>query len=272
MTTRVAAVQMCCQEELDGNLQQVGELCARAADQGAEVIVLPENFAYLGPESGKRKIAEDVDRGDGPIMSALQEQAARHGRWLIGGGMPERSADPDRPFSACVVVAPDGRLAAKYRKIHLFDIDLGNGVDYCEPRATTPGSEPVVAEVAGVPVGLSICYDLRFPELYRRLVSGGAQVLAIPAAFTLQTGKDHWTVLLRARAIENQAYVVAAGQWGRHGEARDSYGKTCIIDPWGAVIAQVSEGVGVVSADLDFEYLEQVRTKLPALTHRRLDP
>ncbi|MBW2527746.1 MAG: carbon-nitrogen hydrolase family protein [Deltaproteobacteria bacterium] len=271
MSTRIAAVQMCCQDELADNLRQMSGLCARAAEQGAEIIVLPENFAYLGPETGKRELAEDLTRADGPIMAALARAAQEHQCWLVAGGMPERSADRDRPYSVCAVIAPDGSLAAKYRKIHLFDIDLGDGVDYCEPRATTPGDEPVVANVAGVPVGLSICYDLRFPELYRRLTAEGARVLAVPAAFTLQTGKDHWMPLLRARAIENQSFVVAAGQWGSHG-ARQSYGKTCIIDPWGAVIAQVSEGEGVVTAALDFGYLEAVRAKLPALEHRRLEP
>lgn len=260
---------MCCQEQLDSNLRQAEQLVDRAAALGAEVVVLPENFAYLGPEAGKRSLAEDLDRGDGPIFGALRRLATRHRIWVVGGGMPERSPDADRPYSSVAVVGPDGELAARYRKIHLFDVDLGDGVDYCEPRAVTAGGEPVVAEVAGLPMGLTICYDLRFPELYRRLVDQGARVLAVPAAFTLQTGKDHWMVLLRARAIENQAFVIGAGQWGRHGQ-RQSYGKTCIVDPWGAVIAQASEGIGVACAELDGSFQDEVRRKLPALSHRRL--
>jgi predicted amidohydrolase len=232
-------------------------------------VLLPENFAYMGPEPGRREVADELDVTDGPVVSALRDLGRRHGAWIIAGGMPERADDPDRPYNTCAVFGPDGALCGRYRKIHLFDVDLHDGADYRESTVCTPGTEAVVLELAGLRVGLSVCYDLRFPELYRRLAALGAEVLVVPAAFTLATGKDHWHVLLRARAIENQAYVLAAGQWGQHGN-RLTYGKSCIIDPWGEVIAQASEGPGVAVADIDLGVLASVRARLPALRHRRL--
>jgi predicted amidohydrolase len=195
--------------------------------------------------------------------------ARAHRIWVIGGGMPERSADPARPYNACVVFAPDGSLSARYRKIHLFDVELAER-GYRESAACSPGSEPVTLSAGGLGVGLSICYDLRFPELYRSLSAAGAEVLAVPAAFTVTTGKDHWHVLLRARAIEAQAYVVAAAQWGKHPGGRLTYGKSCIVDPWGEIIAHASEGEGVITAVVDRSYLARVRSTLPSLRHRRL--
>jgi predicted amidohydrolase len=265
---RVAAVQMNCQREREANLARCRELVAEAAAVGARVVVLPENFSFFGPEEEKRAIAEPLDAA-GPIVSMLKSAARDHDLWLIGGGMPEASGDPQRPHNSCVVVAPDGSIKARYRKIHMFDVEIGDGAEYRESAATMPGSDTVVVEVEGVKLGLSICYDLRFPELYRRLSDAGAQVLLVPSAFTLATGKDHWHVLLRARAIEAQAYVVAAAQWGRHGK-RVTYGKSCIIDPWGEVIAQASEGEGIACADIDIAYLDAVRAKVPSLTHRTL--
>jgi predicted amidohydrolase len=190
--------------------------------------------------------------------------------WIVAGGMPERSSDVERPFNTCAVVAPDGRVAARYRKVHLFDVDLADGSRYRESASTSAGGEPVVADVAGVKTGLSVCYDVRFPELYRALSSRGAELLVVPAAFTLLTGKDHWLVLLRARAIEAQAYVVAAAQWGKHPRGRQTFGKSAIVDPWGEIVAQASEGEGVVTAVLDPAYLARVRDNLPSLRHRRL--
>jgi predicted amidohydrolase len=270
MVMRFAAVQMSSQADRGANLRRAAELCRRAAEQGAHAVLLPENFAFLGNEQDKRAIAETLDdTNPGPILATLLEQASTNRLWVLGGGMPERSGDPDRPYNSCVVVSPQGRLSSVYRKIHLFDVELGDGAEYRESKATTAGSAPVLAEIGELSVGLSVCYDLRFPELYRALSALGAQLLVVPAAFTLATGKDHWHVLLRARAIEAQAYVVAAAQWGKHG-ARLTYGKSCVIDPWGEVVAQVSEGEGVVVASIDPNYLTKVREKLPALTHRVL--
>jgi predicted amidohydrolase len=270
-TLRIAAIQMSSQDDLAANLARASELVARGAERGAKVALLPENFAYLGAEDGKRAIAEPVgDAPQGPIVTALAEAARRHDVHVIAGGMPERSGDADRPYNTCAVIAPSGKVIARYRKVHLFDVEVGDGQRYCESASTTAGSEAVTVGIAGFSVGLSVCYDVRFPELYRKLVQAGADVLVIPAAFTLLTGKDHWHVLLRARAIESQAYVVAAAQWGSHPRGRRTYGKSLIADPWGEVITQCSEGEGVVVADLDRAYLERVRRDLPALRHRRL--
>jgi predicted amidohydrolase len=268
---RVAAVQMSSQDDLAANLARAGELVARAAGAGAELVLLPENFAYFGSEEGKRAVAEVVgDASSGPILGAVREAAHRHRVHVVAGGMPERAAEPARPYNACVVVSPDGKTLGKYRKVHLFDVDVGDGQRYCESASTTPGDELVTVAVAGFSVGLSVCYDLRFPELYRKLAAAGADVLIVPAAFTLATGKDHWHVLLRARAIESQAYVVAAAQWGTHPRGRRTYGKSLIADPWGDVVAQCAEGEGVAIADVDRAYIERVRSTLPALRHRRL--
>jgi predicted amidohydrolase len=268
---RVAAVQMSSQDDVGANLARAADLVARAADAGADLVLLPENFAYLGPEEGKRAVAEPVgDAAQGPILGAVAKAAQRSRVHVIAGGMPERADDPARPYNACVVVSPDGKTVGKYRKVHLFDVDVGDGHRYCESASTTPGDAPVVVAIAGFSIGLSVCYDLRFPELYRKLAHAGADLLVVPAAFTLATGKDHWHVLLRARAIESQAYVVAAAQWGTHPRGRRTYGKSLIADPWGDVIAQCPEGEGFAVADVERAYIERVRANLPALRHRRL--
>ena len=269
-TLRIAAAQLNSQDDVGKNLEVVARLAAEAHQQGAELLLLPENFAFMGgTDEQRRSVAEAVD-GDGPILSALRRLAREHRMTLIGGGFPERTPDPDRPHNAAVVVDPDGQVRSVYRKIHLFDVEVGDGQTYRESAAVTPGDRPVLVEVNGVRIGLSICYDLRFPELYRRLVDLGAEVLVVPAAFTLVTGKDHWHVLLRARAIESQCYVVAAAQWGTHPRGRATFGKSLVVDPWGDVIAQASEGVGLVTSVVDLERLRRVRAGLPCLQHRRL--
>jgi deaminated glutathione amidase len=267
-----AAVQMNSQADVGKNLERADMLIAEAARQGARLIVLPENFAFMGGEDDERlRVAERLDDEEpGTIRKFLETNSKRHEAWIIAGGLPEASVDAARVHNTCLVVAPDGSVKARYRKIHMFDVEVGDGQRYRESASCAPGDEPIVADAAGARVGLSICYDVRFPELYRALVSDGAEVLVVPAAFTLATGKDHWHVLLRARAIESQCYVIAAAQWGAHPKGRRTYGKSCIIDPWGEVIAQASEGEGVTCAPLDPAYLRQVRTSLPSLTHRRL--
>lgn len=264
-----AAVQMSSQGDVAANLERVRVLTRKACERGARVVLLPEGFAYMGDEEGKQRIAEDLEAG-GPVTRELASLSESLGIWIIAGGMAERSEDPARPFNTCAVFGPSGRLMAKYRKMHLFDVDLADGSRYRESESSFPGDMPVTVPIGECRVGLSICYDLRFPELYRALSSQGAQVMVVPAAFTLLTGKDHWHVLLRARAIETQSYVVAAAQWGAHPKGRRTYGKSCVIDPWGEVIAQASEGEGIVSAELDLTYLERVRANLPALAHRRI--
>lgn len=266
----VAAAQLNSQDDVRSNLTVVERLAGEAHQRGIKLLLLPENFAFMGgSDEQRRTVAEALD-GEGPILSTLRRLAREYGITIIGGGFPERTQDPARPHNTAVVVGPGGQIQAIYRKIHLFDVDVGDGQTYRESAAVTPGDSPVVVEIAGVKVGLSICYDLRFPELYRRLVDLGAQMIVVPAAFTLVTGKDHWHVLLRARAIENQCYVIAAAQWGTHPKGRSTFGKSLIIDPWGDVIAQASEGIGLVSADLDLERLRRVRASLPCLQHRRI--
>ncbi len=266
----VAVVQLNVQDDVSENLARVRHWIAQAAAAGAQLVALPENFAFMGEEAKKRELAERLDGAfPGPILATLAESAAKHGVWVVGGGMPEKSDDLARPYNTSVLVDPRGGIASTYRKVHLFDVSLPDGTLHRESAATSAGSEPITVEVLGVRLGMSVCYDVRFPELYRRLVDQGARVVTIPSAFTLTTGKDHWHVLLRARAIENQVYVLAPAQQGKHPRGRQTYGKSLIVDPWGEVIAQCSEGEGFATATLDFVYQDRVRTALPSLLHRK---
>lgn len=266
-----AVVQLNSQEDIAHNLSRVKHWVARAASAGANLVTLPENFAFMGEEARRRELAERVDGAfAGPILGALLETAAKHNVWVLGGGMPETSEDPARPYNTSVLVNPQGTVAATYRKVHLFDVSLADGTSARESQASSAGFEAVTASVNGVRMGLSICYDIRFPELYRRLIDQGARIVTVPAAFTLTTGKDHWHPLLRARAIENQVYVLAPAQHGKHPRGRQTFGKSVIVDPWGEVVAQCSEGEGFATARLDFEYQDRVRTSLPSLLHRKL--
>jgi predicted amidohydrolase len=267
---KVAVVQMNSQADLGKNLERATELTSRAAEMGAELVALPENFAFMGEaDEQKREIAEDL-AGDGPIVKAMSGVARERGVFVLAGGMPEKSGEGDRPFNTSVLFAPNGALLARYRKVHLFDVDLPDGTTLRESNACRPGEDAVVTEVRGKKLGMTICYDVRFPELYRKLVDQGALLVTVPAAFTLTTGKDHWTTLLRARAIEDQVFVIAPAQHGRHPRGRVTYGKSAIIDPWGDVLAQCGEGEGVAIATLDFAYQQRVRAALPSLKHRRL--
>lgn len=283
MTTwqlRVGAVQICSTADLDANLAKCRELVARAAADGARLVVLPECFSFLGrAEADKLATAEAFDpdapaASDGPIRAALRELATRHGVWLVAGGTPERvPGDARRTYNTALAIDPRGELVARYRKIHLFDVDIPGGAVLRESDATRAGDQLVVLDVDGARVGLTICYDLRFPELYRRLVCDqGAEVLLVPAAFTAHTGAAHWHLLLRARAIENQAWVVAAAQWGQHNEKRQSYGHSLVVDPWGSLVAEQAEGDGVVVATLDGAALAQRRAQMPVLSHNVLWP
>ena len=271
---RVGAVQLRSTDNVSVNLARCSDLTAQAAAEGAQLVVLPECFAFLGrSERDKLAIAETLD-GKGQVMTGLAELAVKHGVWIVGGGMPELvRGDTKRTYNAAVVIDPRGELVARYRKIHLFDVDIPGGAVLRESDSTASGDELVVVDIAGAPVGVSICYDVRFPELYRRLVKDlGAEVLLVPAAFTAHTGGAHWHLLLRARAIEDQAWVVAPAQWGRHSEKRESYGHTLIADPWGTVVGERAEGDGVVIAALDGETVARRRTQMPCLSHAVLWP
>lgn len=267
--TRVAVAQMHSTPDVAQNLRMLEELAASAAKGNAKLLVVPEAFAYLGPEAGLGEVAEELDN-PGTVLAFCQNLCRRHRLELIVGGFWERDPRSHAIHNACLFLHDDGRVGARYRKIHLFDADLADGTRLRESSRITPGHEAVVAQtVAGI-VGLSVCYDLRFPELYRRLSDRGATTFAIPAAFTATTGKDHWQVLLRARAIEGQSYVLAAAQWGQHYEGRSSYGRALMVDPWGVVIAQCSDGVGLAFGSIQAERIHSIRNQLPSLRHRRL--
>jgi predicted amidohydrolase len=269
MRTLAAVVQMTSGGDSAANLAKAEALVGEAARRGAELVVLPENFALLGEhERDKFAVAESLDAG-GPILDAMRASAQRHRVALVLGGMPEK-ADERHVYNTCVYLDASGQIQAAYRKIHLFDVAIPDGAEYRESATVAPGREAVVAGAPHFGVGLSVCYDLRFPELYRALAQKGARVLVVPAAFTLHTGRDHWHVLLRARAIENLAFVLAAAQYGRHNARRVTYGHALIVDPWGHVLAEMGDHEGVAVAELDFDYQDKLRRELPALTHRRL--
>jgi len=265
---KVAALQTVSTPDVDRNLEVAARLIAEAAQLGADLVALPEYFCLMGRlDDDKLAIAEAPGRG--PIQDFLAAQAKSHGLWLIGGTLPLRCADPARARNACCVYAPDGRLAARYDKIHLFRYDNGRE-SYDEARVLEAGCEPVALQAGPLRVGLSVCYDLRFPELYRRLCVPACDLLSVPAAFTYTTGRAHWELLLRARAIENQCYVIAAAQGGTHENGRRTWGHSMVVDPWGEVLAVRPEGEGVVLADVEARKIESVRQQLPALAHRRL--
>jgi predicted amidohydrolase len=265
----VAAVQMRSIGDLAANLEVCRKLVGDAAAGGAKLVVLPECFSFLGAREGDKMVAAEVLDGSGPVMTALAELCRKHGIWIIGGGTPETVVgDAKRAFNTCVVVDPTGKLVTRYRKIHLFDVDIPGGAVLRESDGTVAGEELEVVHIEGVPVGLSICYDLRFPELYRRLTQDlGAQVIVIPAAFTAHTGAAHWHVLMRARAIENQVWIVAAAQWGKHNEKRESYGHSLIVDPWGTIVGERAEGDGVVAHGLTGAEVDKRRAQMPCGRH-----
>lgn len=265
----VAAVQLNSTPDMEGNLVRVRAWIEEAAKRGAQLVALPEHFAYVGPEDEVSPAAQSLD---GPLVTGFRELAGKLGIFLLLGSFPELTAAGGRPYNAGLLLGPQGQILAHYRKMHLFDVDLPGVPSYRESHKIQAGSEVVTAPLPGTPftAGLAICYDLRFPELFRSLTAQGANLLCVPAAFTRTTGPDHWQVLLRARAIENLAYVVAPAQWGQHAAGRRSYGRSLIIDPWGLVLAQAPDGEGVILAHLDFDRLQKLRREMPCLTHRRL--
>jgi deaminated glutathione amidase len=269
---KIAALQTVSTPSVERNLATARRLVAQAAGDGAQLVVLPEYFCFMAADDrDKLEIAEAP--GDGPIQQALAELAQRHRLWIIGGTVPIRVAgNAEFVLNASCVVAPDGRQAARYDKMHLFRYDNGRE-RYDEGRVLLAGDMPVAFDAGGWRVGCSICYDLRFPELYRTLSFAPGEppcdLIAVPAAFTFTTGRAHWEVLLRARAIENQCYVIAAAQGGVHETGRRTWGHSMIVDPWGEVLGVLPEGEGVVMAEMERSRIVSVRTQLPALEHRR---
>ena len=262
---------MCSGLDVPANLASAGRLLAAAAADGARFAVLPENFAFMGRDERDRlRVAEDD--GAGPIQDFLGETAARLGLTLVGGTIPLRVAgDAQRVAAASVVHAPDGRRIGRYDKIHLFDVDLPEGGgNYRESAGIHAGSAPEVVTTPLGPTGITVCYDLRFPELFRLLVARGAVVLVVSAAFTVPTGEAHWEVLLRARAIENLTAVVAAAQWGEHANGRRTWGHSLVLDAWGRILAERASGEGYALAELDLARQASLRSEFPALTHRVL--
>ncbi len=268
---KVAAVQMTSTREIAANLREAGRLVAEAAAQGAKLVVLPENFSFLGATDADRVAA--IERsGDGPAQQFLAETAESLGLWIVGGTIPIRDAG-DRASSRSLLVGPDGQVAAHYDKIHLFDVDIPAGgraaERYSESATTLAGTRVVAANTPIARIGMSVCYDIRFPALFHRLSVLGTDVVVVPAAFTVPTGEVHWQPLLQARAIESLVYVVAAGQWGEHAGGRKTYGHSLILGPWGELLGELPAGPGVVCADLDMIRLAELRQRFPTVAHRR---
>lgn len=266
---KVAALQLTSIEDVDHNLARVEQLARDAIADGASLVVLPENFEYMGPEDGKFAVAEALPEG-GPILRRMCALARETKTELILGGFIEKSPKEGKARNACIHIDETGKVKSIYRKIHLFDVDLPDGTKLEESATVEPGSDIVVTDTRAGRLGLSVCYDLRFPELYRKHVDQGATLLTVPAAFTLTTGKDHWHILLRARAIEAQCYVIAAAQYGHHFGTRRSYGHALIADPWGVIVSECSDGEGYAIASIDPGLIERTRTALPSLRHRVL--
>lgn len=265
---KIAALQTVATPDVDRNLDRAARLIRQAADAGARLVALPEYFCLMGRRDDDKLAVAEAD-GSGPIQDFLSAQARQHGLWLVGGTLPIRAAAPGRVRNACCVYGPLGDRVARYDKIHLFAYDNGRE-RYDEARVLEAGDTPVAFEAEGWRVGLSVCYDLRFPELYRALMHPPCDLLVVPAAFTYITGQAHWDLLLRARAVENQCFVLASAQGGTHENGRRTWGHSQVIDPWGEVLALKEEGEGVALAEAEPARQQAVRTQLPAVAHRRL--
>ncbi|GJL74890.1 carbon-nitrogen hydrolase family protein [Nitrosomonas sp.] len=262
----VAAIQMASGPSVDANLEEAARHIEDAVSQNAKLVVLPEYFCIMGmKDTDKLSVMEQA--GNGPIQTFLSDMARRLGIWLVGGSVPLMSPDPKKIYNSCLVYADDGKLVARYDKIHLFGLSMGHE-NYAEEKTIAAGNEVVTLDSPFGRIGLSICYDLRFPELFRKMTN--VDIILAPAAFTAVTGKAHWEVLVRARAIENLAYVIAPAQGGYHVNGRETNGDSMIVDPWGVVVKRLPRGSGAVVAKLDPEYQARIRASLPALKHRRL--
>ena len=266
----VAAVQMASGPGVGANLQEVEKLIGRASAEGARLVVLPENFAIMGmTEQDKVKVAERP--GAGPIQEFLARRAAAHRVWIVGGTLPLVSDDPARVYAATLLFDDQGHQVARYDKMHLFDVALEErGENYCESLTIRPGDRVVVVDTPFGRLGLAVCYDLRFPELFRCMLDQEAEIIAVPAAFTAFTGRAHWEALVRVRAFENLCYIIASAQGGYHYNGRETYGDSMVVDPWGTILDRLPGGSGIVSASIDRNYLARIRRNFPAVSHRRI--
>ena len=268
---RIAVGQMCASSDVEKNFEVVADLCSQAKDRGCSMLFLPECFAFIGVK-GTDALAV-MEPLNGPLLGRYRELAAKNGLWLSLGGFPEQGPDCDRRFNAHIIVNDAGEIRASYRKIHLFDVDMGdvNGPVLMESRSAAAGETLVTCDSPAGKLGLTVCYDLRFPEMFARLrYELGCEMMLVPSAFTKPTGQAHWETLLRARAIETQSYVVAAAQAGVHSEGRASHGHAMIVDPWGKVVAELGgDETGIAVADVDLGYLKDVRSRIPVEAHRR---
>jgi predicted amidohydrolase len=268
--TKIAAIQMATGPNVSANLLETERLLAEAAEGGAGLAVLPENFAFMGKRDQDQIALREAD-GDGPLQEFLSQMARKYGLWLVGGTVPLMAHDAGKVRAACLLYNDRGQRVARYDKMHLFDVHLLEADErYVESSTIEPGQEVVVADSPFGRLGLSVCYDLRFPEIFRAMQGKGVDLLAIPSSFTAITGKAHWEVLVRARAIENLAYVVAAAQGGYHINGRETHGHSMIVDPWGTILSQVPRGTGSVTCKLDLDYLASTRRNFPTIQHRKL--
>ncbi len=266
-----AAIQMASGPQVTANLLLAGQLIAEAAGKGARFVVLPENFGLMGvTEQDKLEVAESANGG--PMQEFLEENARKHGVWICGGTLPVETPEPGKVYASSFIYNDEGRQVARYDKVHLFDVSLPDvDENYNESETILPGDRTVVVDTPFGKIGLAVCYDLRFPELFRELVDRGAEIILVPAAFTDLTGKAHWDILVRARAVENLCYVVASAQGGYHVNGRTTYGHSMIVDPWGAVVDEADDHKpGIVLGDISLDCLSRVRRSFPVLQHRRL--
>jgi len=269
--TRIAAIQMVSAGNVGANLKSASDLIRQAVADHAEFLVLPENFPLMGQHE-QDKLAVMEPFGHGPIQDFLSNQAQQHRIWLMGGTIPMQASVPDKIRAASLLYNPQGKCVARYDKIHLFDASVNGGNEtYNESTTIEAGNEITVAETPFGNIGMSVCYDLRFPEIYRNMLNLEVNIITVPSAFTTTTGKAHWETLLRARAVENLCYVIAPNQGGRHINDRETWGHSMIINPWGDILAVVEQGEGVACADIDLEQLKTLRNNFPTLKHRTLD-
>lgn len=269
--TKVAAIQMATSPNVSANLLEAERLITEAAESGAQLVVLPENFAFMGEHDREMQTLSERP-GDGPLQNFLSKMAKRLGVWLVGGTIPMEASNGAKMRATCLIFNDRGEQVARYDKIHLFDVQLMENDEYYEESNTIePGTQALVLDTPFGRVGVAVCYDLRFPELFRKLLDLGAEILVVPSAFTAITGNAHWEILVRARAIENLAFVIAAAQGGYHLNGRETHGHSMIVDPWGSVLAEVQRGTGYVIAELDSDYQRTIRRTFPTIEHRRQD-